>query len=880
MKRANSFILFVVLILLSCTGQLFALIKPPPEKAILPNGLRIVVARDTSLPLVAVALLLDVGSDSSFPVSPGMSGILSQLMYRSDLNGYSRKKLNSALETAGCQIDIDDSKNSIGLTLGCWGPSESLDSMLSYVKASGFELSPSLTDFENARSAVRRHFKDAKTSPLASGFLLKEARGLLFPSTQFAMHGDASEETLTSITLDQVSTLIQQRFVPNNAIIVITGNVDISETIKKSMEFFGSLKAAPFGEAFESKKVNNTSEWLREKREFSDIKKTQVLLAFEAPSGLNAGKDEFAATLLWNGILSRDSEKGANSIFPQELHKDFRIKTFYTPNIQHGIFGIGLEGVDLDVDRTVSTLLSKLSGLAARKITLEELKRAMISKRSEIDMVKESRVSYAYELAYTELVLSVNRVEEFESALERITPEIMRKTAGKLFESGKYALVVVQPLEKQKSGSQDVKFAKLPNGLSYLVKPYQGSEFAAISLFLDLSRGLNLKNGAALSDLTKASIRSLIDYGADSGELKNKLDEVGGNVSIRGNPSGIIITVHGQKEKLSDICSIAKKVLFEAPLSEAILDSAKKGVSRDFCDAEEPIKLLWDCFSSNVFASSPLRFTSVSEAETHGINLSDLQEFCRTVIVPANVSAAIVGNIDTQKMEKEIESTFGQLPKASPLPPVVIPPELKEPLPKPLEIDLPGKGRGGAYLALGFRFPPLDVKDASLSMKRFALGALWTHILTWSKNGIIFKPLEEAGLIEETCFIQFSTNMGITSVFTVFRVPEKRALEAKEKLKDILRKLPELSITEQQLQTAAKIWEALFLGQMERSDSQSNTLAGLLGSGYWEAGILQDFGKAGFHNLFKDVKVEDAQKFASDFLKNYFLALATPEEVK
>jgi len=94
-----SLVLLVIFTLV--TVHLSALVKSPPEKAILPNGLRVIVVEDKSLPVAAVGLLFNTRVFYQNNRNSGLGRIYRSLIESADFVGESRFDFNARLEKVG-----------------------------------------------------------------------------------------------------------------------------------------------------------------------------------------------------------------------------------------------------------------------------------------------------------------------------------------------------------------------------------------------------------------------------------------------------------------------------------------------------------------------------------------------------------------------------------------------------------------------------------------------------------------------------------------------------------------------------------------------------------------------------------------------------------
>jgi len=197
---------------------------PAVERARLDNGLRLIVARRSGVPLVNATLLLGTGTSADFAsITPG-TGHLAMALLDEGTTSRTGEQLVDAL--AG-----------LGATLGSGGGGETSYVTLSALKPA---LRPSLAlyadvtlhpafaqgDFDRLQGQMLAAIASTQQDP-------GRAAGRVLPAVLFGpdhAYGRLTTEAgLKSIAREDVAALHQRWFKPNNATLVVTGDIDLAE---------------------------------------------------------------------------------------------------------------------------------------------------------------------------------------------------------------------------------------------------------------------------------------------------------------------------------------------------------------------------------------------------------------------------------------------------------------------------------------------------------------------------------------------------------------------------------------------------------------------------------------------------------------------------
>jgi zinc protease len=213
---------------------------------VLDNGLRVILQADHSVPVVAVHLMLRVGSKDEPPGRTGYAHLLEHLLFQGSLHvGETEhfRHVQSAGGTANGSTWFDrtnyyETLPANGLDLALWLESDRL----------GFFL-PALTrtKLDNQREVVkneRRQSYENRPYGLAVETMLRTA----YPEDHPYGHPTiGSVQDLDSATMDDVRSFFETYYMPSNAVLVLAGDFDPADALRRVDRFFGEIRggAAP-----------------------------------------------------------------------------------------------------------------------------------------------------------------------------------------------------------------------------------------------------------------------------------------------------------------------------------------------------------------------------------------------------------------------------------------------------------------------------------------------------------------------------------------------------------------------------------------------------------------------------------------------------------
>ena len=214
----------------------------------LPNGLHVIYSIDRSTPVVAVEVMYNVGSKHEQPGKTGFAHLFEHVMFKGSKNvadGQHWSLLEKAGGRAGADINGTTSWDRTNYFEQV--PSNQLDLALWLEADRMGTLTQTLTKekLDNQREVVKNERRQSFDNQ-PYGSWLEKALGYLYPATHPYQHSVIGSMTdLTNASVDDVKNFFNTYYAPNNAVLVIAGDIDLNEAKALVRKRFGAIPRGP-----------------------------------------------------------------------------------------------------------------------------------------------------------------------------------------------------------------------------------------------------------------------------------------------------------------------------------------------------------------------------------------------------------------------------------------------------------------------------------------------------------------------------------------------------------------------------------------------------------------------------------------------------------
>jgi len=206
----------------------------------LDNGLHVILHQDNTAPVVITSVMYDVGGKDGPRDRTGFAHFFEHLLFEGTEN-IERGEFMKIIPANGGTFNANTSQDrtyyyeifpSNKLELGLWLESERM--LHPVIDEKGVETQNEVVKEEKRQSYDRPY-----------GKLLEVIGENLFEAHPYKDTNIGKMEHLDAATLEEFNAYFDKYYGPNNAVLIVAGDIDKDETLKMVKDYFGDVKARP-----------------------------------------------------------------------------------------------------------------------------------------------------------------------------------------------------------------------------------------------------------------------------------------------------------------------------------------------------------------------------------------------------------------------------------------------------------------------------------------------------------------------------------------------------------------------------------------------------------------------------------------------------------
>ena len=523
---------------------------PEVVRATLNNGLRVVVVRDPLAPVVTTEINYLAGSNDAPPGFPGTAHALEHMMFRGS-KGLNKDQLAEVAALLGGGYDADTTETVTQFYYTA--PANDLDVVLRIeaLRMNGATLAEA--DWDKERGAIEQEVSRDMSSPVYK--YLQELQAIMFAGTPYAHDALGTRPSFDKTTAALLRKFYETWYAPNNAILVIAGDVDPARAIADVRARFGALprKTLPAHAPIDLQPVK--AETLHYP---TDLPIGLATIAMRMP-GMQS-KDYAAATVLSDAIASEREQLYGLVVDGKALTTEFS----YQPKAKVG-FAVAVGGFPKggDPKPLLTEMRAVLRDIADHGVPddlVAAAKRQEIAQLAfEADDISGLAETWSQALAFQGLSSPDDMIRQFQA----VTPADVARVARQVLAENAEVTAILTPEDQGKpiggkgfggaesfasTPSANVKLpdwatkalakleipapgptpvvSVLPNGLKLIVRQTQVSPTISVYGEIDQQPGLETPPG---QDGVATMVDQLLDYGTtkhDRLAFQKALDDI------------------------------------------------------------------------------------------------------------------------------------------------------------------------------------------------------------------------------------------------------------------------------------------------------------------------------------------------------------------
>jgi zinc protease len=209
-------------------------------RATLDNGLRVVIVRDPLAPVVTIEENYLVGGNETPAGFPGMAHAQEHMAFRG-CAGLTADQIAAIYAQLGGSSNADTQQNVTQYFVTV--PAQDLEVALRLDASCMQDVEDSQAQWAEERGAIEQEVSRDLSNPTYK--FVTRLNEDLFSGTPYAHDALGTKSSFDATTGEMLKKFYQDWYAPNNAILVITGDVDPTAALAKVKQLYGSIKRKP-----------------------------------------------------------------------------------------------------------------------------------------------------------------------------------------------------------------------------------------------------------------------------------------------------------------------------------------------------------------------------------------------------------------------------------------------------------------------------------------------------------------------------------------------------------------------------------------------------------------------------------------------------------
>ena len=395
------------------------------EKFQLENGLKVLVHQDTSTPMAVVNVLYNVGAKDEDPAKTGFAHLFEHLMFGGSVN---IPVYDEPLQRAGGENNAYTTNDLTNYY--CQIPAENIETAFWLESDRMLSLAFSKKSLEVQRKVVCEEFKEHYINK-PYGDVWHKMRSLAYTQHPYRwMTIGASLAHVEDATMEDVKDFFFQFYRPNNAILVVTGNVETEQVKQLAQKWFGPIAAGkPYVRNLPKEPVQEKSRSMDVR---ADVPLDMLMMTWHMGGRFDEG---YHATDLITEVLGG----GTSARLYEQLIKVKQIFSsidcYHFGTVDPGLLVIEgklVKGISMAVAE--KAVLEEVEKIKNEILDAKEVQKVINKTESVICFEDMSIMNRAHSLAYYELLGDADLMNKELSMYQKVTPSMIQHTAQQIFQ--------------------------------------------------------------------------------------------------------------------------------------------------------------------------------------------------------------------------------------------------------------------------------------------------------------------------------------------------------------------------------------------------------------------------------------------------------------
>lgn len=673
----------------------------------LENGLDVILHTDHSDPIVSVAIQYHVGSNRETPGHTGFAHLFEHMMFQQSEN-VGQDQFFKKIQAAGGTLNGGTSPDGTvyyeivpenALELALWLESDRMGYLINTVTQAAF------TNQQNVVQNEKRQMVDNRAYGHSSYVMAKNLYPVGHP---YSWQVIGEMEDLFNATVEDVKEFHSTFYGPNNATLVVAGDINPEEARALVEKYFGEIPGGAPMQDMEPMRVS-LDETKKLYHEDNFAKTPRLTMAW--PTVEQYTKDAYALDFLAE-LLSSGKKAPMYKVLVKDKKLTSRTSAYNGARELAGSFQITINAnADISLADVEAAIFESMELFEEEGFTDNDMERIKAGLETQFYNNISSVLGKGFQMArYNEYAGSPSFIEQDIANIQAVTVEDVTRVyetyikdkpfvATSFVPKGNLDLVALNSVKAdvveesiseatevaQEVSDEEEVIEKTSSSFDRSVEPAMGPDPVVVPPEIwndELSNGINVYGiaydevplvnyslvikGGHLLDQPELSgtaylVASLMTEGTATktpAELEEAIDMLGASIRVSGGEQSITISVNTLARNFESTVNLVEEILFEPRWDEEQFELAKSRVINTHKrNNANPNYLAYTTFNSLAFGEgNMLAIPSTGTIETiEDITLDDLKSYYEANLTPSLASLHVVGDVSSSQVKTAFE---------------------------------------------------------------------------------------------------------------------------------------------------------------------------------------------------------------------------------
>jgi zinc protease len=413
--------------------------SPPVTEVTLDNGLRVLVLEDHRNPIATVQTWYKVGSRNEIPGATGLAHFLEHMMFKGT-PAHGKGQFAQIVEENGGQDNAFTSHDVTSYYVNIAADRVDLVLGLEADRMRNLLLDPKEIDAERQVVAEERR---TRTEDDPDGYLEEEFLAAAYKAHPYGWPVIGWMADIKRINPPELRAFYNRFYQPNNALLVVAGDVDARRVIARARETFGRIPRAPAPPPMDSVEPPQPGE-RRVQVYKADARAAIVYIGFHVPNyrSQDAPALELLSTILQEGRASRLYRR---LVYERRIALNIGGDYAYLSHDPNLFWFSGTPLPGQTPEALEQAIMAEIEQVRNEPVPEEEIERAKNQTEAGFVWRQDSVHSRAASMARFELAGSWRNGESFVPLIRQVTTADLQRVARAYFQPARRTVGILLP---------------------------------------------------------------------------------------------------------------------------------------------------------------------------------------------------------------------------------------------------------------------------------------------------------------------------------------------------------------------------------------------------------------------------------------------------